>query len=386
MRRKSPRDRADRVVVKTLADGTVKEYRYGPHEPKPDAMTDIAHTVAALVYKFEDTPKYDHDGRKGSLDLQTQQKYTHCNGRLIEALGKEDVKKVSRDDLMVVRNAILDRYGDGAAFNFAASTTMLFKFGQISGWVGVNPAVKLKEDLEIGEHKPWTREEVALALQYVSDPMYRVVRATSNLGQRLGDMVRLEWSWYWPERGTITIPAQEKTGQRVVIPLRPDFKVEVDAWHALYLAACKANREPPDPHILVDYKGAAWSKVNLRGTLVRELTQIEAKLGEGSFPMRTTKSGHRIPERTMHGLRYFVCCCLAESGCTVWQIMAITGHKTVKMVQKYCALYNRETTAEEAVALWAAGEAAKTATPTEQPVLKLIPYQDTAIVRPTPTV
>jgi hypothetical protein len=134
----------------------------------------------------------------------------------------------------------------------------------------------------------------------------------------------------------------------------------------------------------VDYAGRGWSKVNLRGTLVRELVQIEARLGPGSFPMRTTKAGHRIPDRTMHGLRYFVCCCLAEAQCNVWQIMSITGHKTVKMVEKYCRMYSRETTADQAIALWAAAETAKQNEQTDVPVvLKLTPtHHDMAVIRP----
>jgi hypothetical protein len=45
MRRKSPKDRAGRVGAKALADGTVKEYRYGPHEQQRDAVTDTGRTV-----------------------------------------------------------------------------------------------------------------------------------------------------------------------------------------------------------------------------------------------------------------------------------------------------------------------------------------------------
>jgi hypothetical protein len=38
------------------------------------------------------------------------------------------VTKVSRSDLIEIRNAILERFGPGAAFNFAASVTALFKW------------------------------------------------------------------------------------------------------------------------------------------------------------------------------------------------------------------------------------------------------------------
>tara|TARA_Y100001970_G_scaffold232807_2_gene289933 strand:- start:4267 stop:4563 length:297 start_codon:yes stop_codon:yes gene_type:complete len=45
---------------------------------------------------------------------------------------------------------------------------------------------------------------------------------------------------------------------------------------------------------------------------------------------------------TIHGLRKAAAGRLAEIGCTTHQIMAITGHKTMKEVDRYTRAYNRK--------------------------------------------
>jgi integrase len=51
-----------------------------------------------------------------------------------------------------------------------------------------------------------------------------------------------------------------------------------------------------------------------------------------------------------HGLRYSAAKTLAEAGCTPHQIAAITGHKTLAMVQKYSKAAQQRRLASEAMA------------------------------------
>src|SRR5262249_32136644 len=50
-----------------------------------------------------------------------------------------------------------------------------------------------------------------------------------------------------------------------------------------------------------------------------------------------------------HGLRYSAAKLLAEAGCTLHQIAAITGHKTMAMVQKYTKGVEQRRLATEAM-------------------------------------
>ncbi|ATC23463.1 tyrosine-type recombinase/integrase [Caulobacter vibrioides] len=58
----------------------------------------------------------------------------------------------------------------------------------------------------------------------------------------------------------------------------------------------------------------------------------------------------RIPDgSTPHGLRKAAARRLAEAGCTPLQIMAITGHRSLKEVTHYTLAVNQVALAEEAI-------------------------------------
>jgi integrase len=54
---------------------------------------------------------------------------------------------------------------------------------------------------------------------------------------------------------------------------------------------------------------------------------------------------HRSP----HGLRKAACVRLADAGCDVFEIMAITGHSGIKEVQTYVAAANKKKAAKSAI-------------------------------------
>jgi integrase len=52
---------------------------------------------------------------------------------------------------------------------------------------------------------------------------------------------------------------------------------------------------------------------------------------------------------SVHGLRKAVCCRLAEAGCSEKQIAAITGHKTLRMLQHYTEAADQKRLARSAI-------------------------------------
>jgi integrase len=52
---------------------------------------------------------------------------------------------------------------------------------------------------------------------------------------------------------------------------------------------------------------------------------------------------------SVHGLRKSVCCRLAEAGCTEKEIAAITGHKTLRMLQHYTEAADQKNLARAAI-------------------------------------
>ena len=57
----------------------------------------------------------------------------------------------------------------------------------------------------------------------------------------------------------------------------------------------------------------------------------------------------------LHGLRKAICRRLVALGMTAHQIMAITGHTSLKEIQRYCDEFSRETAADQAMTALAGG-------------------------------
>jgi integrase len=53
-----------------------------------------------------------------------------------------------------------------------------------------------------------------------------------------------------------------------------------------------------------------------------------------------------------HGLRCNAATALAEAGCSVPEIMAITGHKTLKEAQRYASHAQQRKLGKQAIAKW----------------------------------
>jgi integrase len=195
----------------------------------------------------------------------------------------------------------------------------MFSWCVETGWLDASPILRVKR-LRGGNLPAWTEADAALALRHLKEPLRRAVVLALFTGQRRGDLTRLTWNAY---DGRAIRLRQGKTGAELVIPCHPELKAELDAWRPTTVS----------PLILVNSKGKPWLPTNLSTQLGRALEEIEG------FP-----SG-----RNIHGLRKLAATNLAQAGCSMHEIAAITGHKTLAMVQLYTASVDQERLAEAAV-------------------------------------
>lgn len=138
-------------------------------------------------------------------------------------------------------------------------------------------------------------------------------------GQRRGDLVALRWSAY---DGKAIRLKQNKTGVSLAIPVHPELRAELDAW----------RKGASATQILTKADGRPWGALELSQKLPRALRAI-------GLP----------PGLNVHGLRKLAAARLADAGCTVHEIAAITGHKSLGMVQLYTASADQERLAEAAI-------------------------------------
>ena len=135
-------------------------------------------------------------------------------------------------------------------------------------------------------------------------------------------MIRLKWSAR--KNGAIEW-TQNKTGEPVWIPEPAALKTILDSAEkeSVFIVVGERTRKPYT-------ENGFYSRF---AKLIRRLVS-EGKVGKGL---------------TYHGLRSTAAVNLAEAGCDPHTIMAVTGHKTLAMVQHYTEEVNRKTKAKTAI-------------------------------------
>lgn len=300
-----------RTVRRTLADGTVKTYHYPPHVARrrsritPDSMD-------ALIIAFQRSPEF------AGLAPATKAQYGNYLkvwGRMGHVLARD----VTRRTVLTLRDAVAKRRGNGAGTAFARITGAIFAWAVDRGWRDHSPAARIKA--LPGKTLPaWTAEQADEAERRLPPYLSRVVTLARYTGQRRGDLCGLTWAAY---DGTRIRLRQGKTGADMVIPCHPELRRALDIW--------KAERGDVVT-ILRNGWGRPWKRPeHLSAAMKRHMEGI-------------------APGLNVHGLRKLAAASLAEAGATSAQIAAITGHRTLAMVEFYTRSADQERLAGAAIA------------------------------------
>lgn len=308
--------KAARVVRYRLKDGTLKVKRYPAYAPTSNSNT-IPDTLGALIETWERSPRW----RK--LAPRTKAQYVTYLRHLRPMAGVL-VREVSRRDLLEIIDALANTKGDGSAIGFARVASALFGFALDREWIDHTPAQRLQKELEHGHLEAWSQEEADLALATLPEHLRRPVVLALYTGQRRGDLTRMTWAAYDGRKIRLV---QQKTGMALAIAAPDELKIELDAWRGGSVAPL------PGRTILTNKFGRPWQDSNLSKQVGDALAKIPA------FP----------PHRNIHGLRKLAAANLAQAGCSVHEIAAITGHKSLSMLQLYTASINQERAADSAI-------------------------------------
>jgi integrase len=303
-----------REVRRVLADGTTRVYRYGPRKKPTIKQGD---TVSDLIVAWEHSPEWRE------YAPTTKKHHAHYLRPLGAAAGRVSIEKVDRRAIIDLRNIIAERDGHGAATAFAKVVATLFSWAVENGRLQHSPAARMKR-LKGGSLPAWTAHETTLALSYLPEHFRRAVVLALYTGQRRGDLIRLTWADY---DGAKIRLVQQKTGARLAIPCHPALREELDRWRSANVVGIGAAP------ILTNAKGKPWIANNLTTQLGTALTKVPG------FP----------PGKNIHGLRKLAAANLAHAGCTTHEIMAITGHTTLAMVELYTKSVEQERLADAAI-------------------------------------
>jgi integrase len=255
-------------------------------------------TINALAVSYFNS----RDFRK--LAPTTQVSYRGFIDRLCEVDGDKPVAGLQRKHIVVM----MDRRTQPVAANaLLKMLRVLMKHAVDTGFRQDNPArdisaIRIKSE---GYHS-WTEEEIAQfeATHPIGSPERLAFALLLHTGQRRGDVIRMG-----PQhiRDGFLHVKQSKTGAEVGIPvtLMPQLQEIIAA-----------------------------SPVKHMTFIVSELGKPYTATGFSNwFRKACNKAG--LPHCIAHGLRKAAARRFAEAGCTAHEIMAITGHASLKEVERY---------------------------------------------------
>lgn len=243
--------------------------------------------------------------------------------RFRTAHGSHPLRELSQKHMM----AILGKLLPFAQHGYLKAVRHLMQYAVRAGLRDDDPtqgitqarSAKTKTDGRERGYHTWSEDEIA---QFESvHPIGSRPRLAMALllytGQRRGDVVRMGPQHF--KGGKFTI-RQQKTGQPMDVPVHPE------------LARVIAASECGDLAFLVTQFGKSYAPAGF-GNAFRDWCN-EAGL----------------PHCSAHGLRKSICRRLAEAGCTAPQIAAISGHRSLKEVQRYIDAADRSRLAEAGMA------------------------------------
>jgi integrase len=303
---------ADRVVRYTTKDGEVREYRYPRKKQKPEkAQRFELDSIEALIKAYKMSPEWKR------LSPRTQEAYSHQHSPL-NHISHLRVHQLTRRDVLHFRDVMAEARGPGAALCFARAVSALFAWGVDRQWLDISPCTRITRGLENGHWPAWTQEQADRALKVLPEHLRRVVLLALHTGQRRGDLCALQWNAY--DGHTIRL-VQQKTKAELVVPV-PGLVKELNGWKA-----CTTST-----YILTNPSGRPWRANALSKALEYHLRTL-------GFPSRLN----------VHGLRKLSAARLAQAGCSVHEIMAITGHRSLAMIKLYTDSAEQKTLAQAAV-------------------------------------
>lgn len=250
-------------------------------------------TIHALITDYKRSPEYL------SLASTTRKAYALELDRL-GIIGTGHLADLRRVHVLKLRDELADR--PRAADHFIQVARRLLSWAVDRGYMDANPLLRVTMLNEPTSYRTWTEDECARFEG--SEPRESLLTAYMlgrYTGQRRGDVLRMTRRQY---DGTAIEVRQSKTGAELWIPAHARLRAYLDTL-------------PPRMLLVVTEKGGPWREDTFSHEMAKHLRRIG------------------LEHLSFHGLRHTAATALADAGCSDRDIMAITGHRTSSMVQRY---------------------------------------------------
>jgi integrase len=329
-------------VRRRLADGSARLHFYawrgGPRiEAEPgtpafvaefqrltagrDKPTHHAGTLQALINDYQRSPAFT------DLAPETRKGYIRHIRRIETDYGDLPIAAIAspgfRGDILDWRDRIAEASGPRQADYAFAVLARVLSWAHDRRRIPLNPAERPGR-LSKGSraHIVWTDAEIDALLKAAPPHVALPFLIALGTGQRESDVLGLTWSAY---DGARLLVCQSKSGNHLAIPLTADLRAVLDATKA---------RRPASTAICTTTRGTPWTRDGYQTQFGR------------------AKDAAGITGKTFHDTRGTAVLRLAQAGCSIPEIYAITGHdpKSAEAILAKHYLSRDRTLAESAVA------------------------------------
>jgi len=269
-------------------------------------------SVAAVVAEYLDSQQFF-----GSKSAGTQRMRRGILERFRAAYGERPFALLPAEWI----EALLDAKPPHAARSWLVTLRSLCQFAVKRGWLRADPTANIKQRSIKGDgYHTWTEDEIAQfeAHHPVGTKPRLALALLLYTAQRRGDIVKIGRQHI--RDGVFTVK-QEKTGVTLAIPVHPHLQAVFDATPGEHLTFLITATGKP-------YGGNAFTE------------QFRNWCDAAGLPRRCKP----------HGLRKAACRRLAEAGCSANEIMAISGHATMKELVRYTKAADQARLARNAMA------------------------------------
>lgn len=269
---------------------------------------------------------------KGTVAESTLTFYRGAAGAFVRELGAErEVGGITPEEVVAWRAAEAERVSATTANHRLKGVRAFFAAAVRDGYARGNPAdgIKpLKKSREKGKRRPFTRQEIARVLAVCDADWRLVVQLGLGTGQRLGDLVRMDWEDLDLADGVWMVETR-KTAAQLVLPLLPELVAALTARRE------EARRGPVFPALInrlgargeVGWLSNAFADVLWRAGL-RSTSPYDrlAKNGKKAALVAAGDSRREQQELSFHSLRHTARTWLEEAGQPRAIIDALIGH------------------------------------------------------------
>ncbi len=271
-----------------------------------------AGTFGAMVKIYMTMPAFT------DLRPNSRRSYARYLERLVVTYGDAPLQEIDRED---VQSRVMDANADtqGAANLMLYAMRAVFKFASKRVKGLTDPTAGIEIYAAKGEHEPWPDDMLAAALSSKDDCFRRAVALHYYTGQRTGDACAMAWNAI---SGDAISVKQEKTDEPLRLTMHPGLQSELATTPKTAIV------------ILTNKRGQALTP----GTFYKWCVEFGAGYGL---------------RRTPHGLRKNAVNAIIEAEGTPFEVMSVTGHRSLAMVQHYASRRNQPNINKVAMNKWA---------------------------------